>query len=392
MNRAGVSRRVAVFDEPPNREQRRSSLRRGLPYEDARRAEVRELTTLGVTDRRAISIVTDRRPKVRCSRNALVARSAFSDRMGWWLPGSPPTERIGCCPPGDAKVIRTGASRCEQRVIQAFDPRSVVENSRRRAHRNRRAPEAFARLGASPRVVSASSLSRLDASLSCANFRRCGSPTVAKASEMRCSSTRGRLQRDAASLGSLLSGTDLREASGLRSRHCVAVCNSKRLAPPITCNSFRLSGNRLRATMPWSRRPMSIGFPPVTASISAARTVIASPSRTDRRQGIGRGARVMTTLSRRPPKARSSDDLETEAPKPDWMKCANASPFVKLSSLSAEVAVVSPLVFGFRDMSPFAAGTRRRAPRRCGARHRSPEPLQPRARLPAHVGRRGSAV
>ena len=46
---SGVSKRVAVFDEPPNREQEEFT-RRGLPYEDAGARQLRELKTLGVTD------------------------------------------------------------------------------------------------------------------------------------------------------------------------------------------------------------------------------------------------------------------------------------------------------------------------------------------------------
>jgi hypothetical protein len=47
--RSGVSKRVAVFDEPPTREQEEFT-RRGLPYEDASARQVRELKTLGVID------------------------------------------------------------------------------------------------------------------------------------------------------------------------------------------------------------------------------------------------------------------------------------------------------------------------------------------------------
>jgi uncharacterized SAM-binding protein YcdF (DUF218 family) len=46
---SGVSKRVAVFDEPPSREHNEFT-RRGLPYEDAGARQVRELTTLGVMD------------------------------------------------------------------------------------------------------------------------------------------------------------------------------------------------------------------------------------------------------------------------------------------------------------------------------------------------------
>ena len=46
---SGVAKRVAVFDEPPNREQEEFT-RRGLPYEDAGARQLRELKALGVTD------------------------------------------------------------------------------------------------------------------------------------------------------------------------------------------------------------------------------------------------------------------------------------------------------------------------------------------------------
>jgi hypothetical protein len=53
---SGVSKRVAVFDEPPNREHDEFT-RRGLAYEDAGARQVRELMTLGVTDVAHISTV-----------------------------------------------------------------------------------------------------------------------------------------------------------------------------------------------------------------------------------------------------------------------------------------------------------------------------------------------
>lgn len=47
--RSGVSKRVAVFDQPPKAEHT-EFVRRGLPYEDEAARQVRELATLGVTD------------------------------------------------------------------------------------------------------------------------------------------------------------------------------------------------------------------------------------------------------------------------------------------------------------------------------------------------------
>ena len=55
--KSGVSTRVAVFDEPPNREHD-EFIRRGLPYEDGGARQVRELATLGVTDVAHISKVS----------------------------------------------------------------------------------------------------------------------------------------------------------------------------------------------------------------------------------------------------------------------------------------------------------------------------------------------
>jgi hypothetical protein len=47
--RSGVSRRVAVFDEPQQIDHT-EFVRRGLPYEDEGARQIRELMTLGVTD------------------------------------------------------------------------------------------------------------------------------------------------------------------------------------------------------------------------------------------------------------------------------------------------------------------------------------------------------
>jgi len=47
--RSGVSKRVAVFDQPPKLDHI-EFVRRGLPYEDEGARQVRELATLGVTD------------------------------------------------------------------------------------------------------------------------------------------------------------------------------------------------------------------------------------------------------------------------------------------------------------------------------------------------------
>jgi uncharacterized SAM-binding protein YcdF (DUF218 family) len=45
----GISKRVAVFMEPPNEEED-EFIRRGLPYEDAGASQIRQLRSLGVTD------------------------------------------------------------------------------------------------------------------------------------------------------------------------------------------------------------------------------------------------------------------------------------------------------------------------------------------------------
>ena len=47
--RSGVSKRVAVFEDPPSGEDL-EFIRRGLPYEDAAARQIRQLGTLGVTD------------------------------------------------------------------------------------------------------------------------------------------------------------------------------------------------------------------------------------------------------------------------------------------------------------------------------------------------------
>ena len=46
---SGISKRVAVFMDPPNGEDR-EFIRRGLPYEDAGARQIRQLRSLGVTD------------------------------------------------------------------------------------------------------------------------------------------------------------------------------------------------------------------------------------------------------------------------------------------------------------------------------------------------------
>jgi hypothetical protein len=46
---SGVSKRVAVFEDPPSREGS-EFIRRGLPYEDQGARQIRQLRTLGITD------------------------------------------------------------------------------------------------------------------------------------------------------------------------------------------------------------------------------------------------------------------------------------------------------------------------------------------------------
>ena len=53
---SGISKRVAVFMEPPN-EVEAEFIRRGLPYEDSGARQIRQLRSLGVTDVARISIV-----------------------------------------------------------------------------------------------------------------------------------------------------------------------------------------------------------------------------------------------------------------------------------------------------------------------------------------------
>jgi hypothetical protein len=53
---SGISKRVAVFMEPPN-EVEAEFIRRGLPYEDSAARQIRQLRSLGVTDVAKISVV-----------------------------------------------------------------------------------------------------------------------------------------------------------------------------------------------------------------------------------------------------------------------------------------------------------------------------------------------
>ena len=55
--KSGVSKRVAVFADPPSGEDF-EFIRRGLPYEDAAARQIRELKTLGVTDVEKIARVS----------------------------------------------------------------------------------------------------------------------------------------------------------------------------------------------------------------------------------------------------------------------------------------------------------------------------------------------
>jgi len=54
---SGVSKRVAVFKDPPSREES-EFIRRGLPYEDEGTRQIRQLRTFGVTDVERISGVS----------------------------------------------------------------------------------------------------------------------------------------------------------------------------------------------------------------------------------------------------------------------------------------------------------------------------------------------
>jgi uncharacterized SAM-binding protein YcdF (DUF218 family) len=55
--KSGVAKRVAVFADPPGREEL-EFIRRGLPYEDDTARQIRQLEMLGVTDIETISRVT----------------------------------------------------------------------------------------------------------------------------------------------------------------------------------------------------------------------------------------------------------------------------------------------------------------------------------------------
>jgi len=55
---SGVSKRVAVFSDPPSGEDH-EYIRRGLPYEDAAARQIRQLKSLGVTDVVQISRIID---------------------------------------------------------------------------------------------------------------------------------------------------------------------------------------------------------------------------------------------------------------------------------------------------------------------------------------------
>jgi uncharacterized SAM-binding protein YcdF (DUF218 family) len=61
---SGISKRVAVFSDPPD-EIDREFIRRGLPYEDAGARQIRQLKSLGVTDVVQLSRVDGTETEVR---------------------------------------------------------------------------------------------------------------------------------------------------------------------------------------------------------------------------------------------------------------------------------------------------------------------------------------
>ena len=117
---SGVSKRVAVFEDPPSREGS-EFIRRGFPYEDQAARQIRQLRTLGITDVVQISRKSPMEPgmKVRCFRNG-ADEQHLRIHCGEWPPR---ITRDDCseCLTEPRKVIRH-MSRFKPRAIQSFDP------------------------------------------------------------------------------------------------------------------------------------------------------------------------------------------------------------------------------------------------------------------------------
>ena len=80
---SGISKRVAVFMDPPSGEDF-EFIRRGLPYEDAGAMQIRELRSLGVTD--VVQISKSMEPKMKVGRFLHGATSIIFDLLWWWPP------------------------------------------------------------------------------------------------------------------------------------------------------------------------------------------------------------------------------------------------------------------------------------------------------------------
>src|SRR5512132_377289 len=78
---SGISKRVAVFMDPPSL-QDHEFIRRGLPYEDEGARQIRQLRSLGVTD--IVRISREGRPKVKVRRFRHGATSISSNPLCSW--------------------------------------------------------------------------------------------------------------------------------------------------------------------------------------------------------------------------------------------------------------------------------------------------------------------
>jgi uncharacterized SAM-binding protein YcdF (DUF218 family) len=150
---SGISKRVAVFMDPPSGEDL-EFIRRGLPYEDEGARQIRRLGSLGVTDVVLISRVdgTEGEGQVLppwCDEHHLrsivvVATKDHSRRLRRVLD----------------RVMKGHPTRVTVQPARysSFDPDRWWE-TRGGVHRNRRAPETLARRRAAPNVILTSSLS-----------------------------------------------------------------------------------------------------------------------------------------------------------------------------------------------------------------------------------------
>jgi hypothetical protein len=114
---SGVSKRVAVFEDPPSREGS-EFIRRGFPYEDQAARQIRQLRTLGITDVVQISRVNGTEDE-----GQVLPKWADEQHLRSIVGWPPRITRDDCseCSTEPRKVIRH-MSRFKLRTIQVLTP------------------------------------------------------------------------------------------------------------------------------------------------------------------------------------------------------------------------------------------------------------------------------